>query len=127
MSASTAAVATVRRSLEYLPIGLFGSVMGLTGLGIAWQLAGASYGLPEWISTGIGAVAVIAFALITCGYAIKIVSAPEVVRAEFAHPIAGNLFGSSRARQLAACAVRLVGRGRRYAGLRVADGQPLAE
>ena len=28
-----------RPQLDYLPIGLFGSVMGLTGLSVAWRLA----------------------------------------------------------------------------------------
>jgi tellurite resistance protein len=87
-----AAVAT--RPLEYLPIALFGSVMGLTALSVAWRLGHARFGVPVWISSWIGATAVIAFVLITCGYAVKIVNAPDVVRAEFAHPIGGNLFGT---------------------------------
>jgi tellurite resistance protein len=80
--------------LEVLPVGLFGSVMGLTGLSIAWRLAHARFGVPELASDVIGVVAVIAFLLVTCGYAVKIVAAPQAVRAEFAHPIAGNLFGT---------------------------------
>jgi tellurite resistance protein len=82
------------RQLEYLPVGLFGSVMGLTGLSIAWRLAHARYGVPEWAADGIGAVAVAAFVLVALAYAVKLVTATDAVRAEFKHPIAGNLFGT---------------------------------
>ena len=39
--AADAPVYTGRQYLAYLPIGLFGSVMGLTGLSVAWRLAHA--------------------------------------------------------------------------------------
>ena len=83
----------MRRRLEYLPIGLFGSVMWLAGISIAWQIAHIHFGLPEWASDTFAAAAIIAFVLVSCAYAVKFVSAPDVVRAEFDHPIAGNLFG----------------------------------
>ncbi|WP_158813436.1 SLAC1 anion channel family protein [Methylocapsa sp. S129] len=82
------------RQLDYLPIGLFGSVMGLTGLSVAWRLAYARYGAPEWLSTAIGWVAIAAFVALTLGYAVKLATAPDAVLAEFRHPIAGNLFGT---------------------------------
>lgn len=81
-------------AFEYLPIGLFGSVMGLTGLSGAWHLAHDRYGVSLFFSDAIGAVAVVVFLAVACGYAIKLVKAPQAVRAEFAHPIAGNLFGT---------------------------------
>ena len=43
--------------LDYLPVGLFGSVMGLTGLAIAWRLAHDRYGIPAEIASVIGATA----------------------------------------------------------------------
>jgi tellurite resistance protein len=82
------------RQLDYLPVGLFGSVMGLTGLSVAWRLAHARYGAPEWIAVSIGVVAMAAFALIVLGYGVKLATAPGAVAAEFRHPIAGNLFGT---------------------------------
>jgi tellurite resistance protein len=87
-------VAPGRPVLDYLPVSLFGSVMGLTGLSIAWRLAEVRYGTPDWIALAIGAIAAIAFILITIGYAIKFITAPAIVGAEFRHPIAGNLFGT---------------------------------
>jgi tellurite resistance protein len=80
--------------LDYLPVGLFGSVMGVTGLSVAWRLAQARYGVPEGIAPAIAAVAVFAFILMGIGYSIKLVTAFGAVRQEFRHPIAGSLFGT---------------------------------
>ncbi|HEY0203298.1 MAG TPA: SLAC1 anion channel family protein [Acetobacteraceae bacterium] len=77
-----------------MPVSLFGSVMGLTGLSVAWRLAQARYGAPGWAADAIGLTAVAAFVLLALGYAVKLVTAPAAVRAEFRHPIAGNLFGT---------------------------------
>ena len=80
--------------LEYLPVGLFGSVMGLTGLSVAWRLAHGLFGTPEWIALLVGVLAVVAFVLLLAAYGVKLATAPAAVRAEFHHPIAGNLFGT---------------------------------
>ena len=95
-AASITAVVTpaAARPLEYLPVGLFGTVMGLTGLGVAWRLAQARYGAPGGISDFFSAVAVIAFVVLCLGYAVKLVKAADAVRAELRHPIAGNMFGT---------------------------------
>lgn len=82
------------RRLDYLPVGLFASVMGLTGLSVAWRLAEARYGAPAIVADAIGWIAVVAFVALTLGYAVKLVTAPDAVLAEFRHPIAGNLFGT---------------------------------
>ena len=79
---------------DYLPVGLFGSVMGLTGLSVAWRLAHTRYGAPAWAADGIAVAAAAAFVLITGGYLLKLATAPHAVLAEFRHPIAGNLFGT---------------------------------
>jgi len=80
--------------LNYLPVGLFGSTMGLTGLSVAWRLAHLRYGAPEWIALALAALAVLAFVAVLAGYAIKVVTAFPAVKSEFNHPIAGNLFGT---------------------------------
>lgn len=87
-------VAAAARPLEYLPIGLFGAVMGLTALSVAWRLAHDRYGFPDLFSTCVGVMAVAAFVLMACGYAVKMIFAFDIVRVEFAHPIGGNLFGT---------------------------------
>lgn len=97
MSESAVLFSQTRPRLEYLPVGLFGSVMGLTGLSVAWRLASARYGDPSWlalIAPTIGIVAVVAFVAILTGHAIKLITAFSAVKTEFRHPIAGNLFGT---------------------------------
>ena len=94
MSEALTLVAPGRPMLEYLPVGLFGAVMGLAGLSVAWRLAAARYGVPEWIALGVAGVAVFVFVLLLAGYGVKLVTATSAVRSEFRHPIAGNLFGT---------------------------------
>jgi tellurite resistance protein len=76
-----------------MPVGLFGAVMGLTGLSAAWRMASMRYGVTAWIANIIGILAVGAFVTVFFAYLIKCVSAPAAVKAEFRHPIQGNLFG----------------------------------
>jgi tellurite resistance protein len=83
--------------LDYLPIGLFGSVMGLTGLSVAWHLAQMHFGGPAWMRTvapAIGLTAIATFVLLAACYTVKLATAFDAVKAEFRHPIAGNLFGT---------------------------------
>ncbi len=94
VDASAAVPAPAIRVFEVFPVGLFGSVMGLTGLSVAWRLAHLRFGVSSAVADAIGAIAVLAFVLVAAGYAIKIAIAPQAVKAEFAHPIAGNLFGT---------------------------------
>jgi tellurite resistance protein len=89
-----ATTASIAPKLDYLPVSLFGSVMGLTGLSVAWRIAHVRYGVPDIFADMIGALAVTAFLAMAVGYAIKWLTAAEVVKAEFQHPIAGNLFGT---------------------------------
>jgi tellurite resistance protein len=93
MATTMAAIANPKR-LEYLPISLFGSTMGLTGLSIAWKLAHTFFGVPLWVSNAIAVVSILAFVALLIAYGIKAISAPGMVIAEFRHPIAGNLFGT---------------------------------
>ena len=90
----TLTVAASRPRLEYIPVGLFGSVMGLTGLSIAWRLARERYGLPAWPSTALTALATVDFVVLGAAYLMKGWTAPEALRAEWKHPVAGSLFGT---------------------------------
>ncbi len=77
-----------------LPVALFGSVMGLTGLSIVWRQMHAYVGTPAWIATSLAIVALIDFMLLLVAYGAKALLAPGAVLAEFRHPIAGSLFGT---------------------------------
>lgn len=89
-----AAIAPDARYFEYLPIALFGSVMGLTGLSAAWRLAQMHYGAPSWIASVLAAMAVLGFLLMSAAYGLKAATATGSVRAEFQHPIAVNTFAT---------------------------------
>jgi tellurite resistance protein len=81
-------------SLRHLPVNLFASVMGISGLAGAWHQASEQFGASPRIHASIGAIAVAVFVLLCLAYAAKAVLHPQAVRAEFMHPIAGNFFGT---------------------------------
>ena len=92
--APAAAAPAVSTTLSYLPVGLFGAVMGLTGLALAWRLAHQAFGAPAVVGQAIGALAVVAFVVLAVAYGIKAAAGWSTVRAEFSHPVGGNLFGT---------------------------------
>ncbi len=85
---------TSTTSIKNLPINLFGSVMGLAGLGLAWRLSGQFYGYGAVLGEVLGGLAGLVFVLLTLSYLTKWIKHPETVRAEFNHPIASNFFGT---------------------------------
>lgn len=91
---SSATAAANGGVLSYLPVAFFGSVMGLTGLAVAWRLAHVRFGTPAWVADAIGIIAIAAFIALALAYPIKALTSFEHVRKEFVHPIAGNLFGT---------------------------------
>ncbi|MDL9997522.1 SLAC1 anion channel family protein [Variovorax sp. J22P240] len=80
--------------LAYLPVSLFGSVMGLCGLALAWRLAAIEFGLPRWVGEVLGYAAAVVFVALVLAYAIKFLKSPNAVRTEFAHPVAANFFAT---------------------------------
>ncbi|MGF6995862.1 SLAC1 anion channel family protein [Paraburkholderia sp. GAS32] len=83
-----------RASIKNLPVNLFGSVMGIAGLSIAWRIAGHEFGASPLISDIVGVFAVIVFLVLSAGYLVKGARYPAAVAGEFQHPIAGNFFGA---------------------------------
>jgi tellurite resistance protein len=86
-----AAVAPV--SIQHLPINLFGAVMGLAGLSLAWRLAEPVFGAPHWIGELSGLLALLAFVAQATGYAAKLLLHRAAVRRDFDDPVTGNFFG----------------------------------
>lgn len=85
---------TGEASIRNLPVNLFASVMGLSGLALAWRLAHGSLGAPALVGEAIGAFALGVFVLLAIGYAMKLARHPQAVHAEFHHPVTGNFFGT---------------------------------
>lgn len=93
-AAAAQAVHTGTTSIKNLPVNLFGSVMGLAGLSLAWRLSGQYYGVGGALGEAIGALAGLVFVVLTLGYLTKWARHPGAVKAEFNHPIASNFFGT---------------------------------
>ena len=83
-----------KASIRNLPVSLFASVMGLSGLAFSWRFAHSKLGAPAFIGEAIGAFALVVFVLILLGYLAKLVKYRQAVYAEFHHPVSGNFFGT---------------------------------
>lgn len=80
--------------VRHLPVNLFASVMGLSGLALAWRQAAGQFGAPPVIGEAIGAFALIVFGVLALAYLAKLAWHPDAVAAEFRHPVAGNFFAT---------------------------------
>jgi tellurite resistance protein len=78
--------------LARLPVTLFATVMGLTGLGLAWHRAAPVLGAPAVIGSTIVVLASALFAALVVIYATKALRHPQAVRAEWLHPVRIALF-----------------------------------
>ncbi|XHS76580.1 SLAC1 anion channel family protein [Burkholderiaceae bacterium UC74_6] len=94
ITASPASSRTGLGSVRHLPVNLFAAVMGLAGLSMAWRLVQHQYGFGGALGEGAGWLAVMLFVVLALGYLTKALLHPQVARAEFDHPIAGNFFGT---------------------------------
>ncbi len=95
IAANPSATAPLQRSsVQHLPVNLFGAVMGLSGLSLAWRGASKVFSTSPAIADAIGMVAIITFLALAAGYLAKWRLYPTAVKAEFNHPIAGNFFGT---------------------------------
>lgn len=83
-----------RRSISQLPINLFASVMGITGLSLAWREATRTIGLPALPGEYVGWLGTSIFLSLALGYAFKWHRHPATVAAEFAHPVQSNFFAT---------------------------------
>ncbi|MBP1873013.1 tellurite resistance protein [Ensifer adhaerens] len=81
-------------TIANLPINLFASVMGLTGLSLAWREAVKVIAVPGIPGELIGWFAAVTFITLAIGYAAKWVRHPAAVATEFRHPVQGNFFAT---------------------------------
>lgn len=81
-------------SVQFLPVNLFASVMGISGLSLAWRQASKLFGTSPVIADIIGIVAVLMFIALSIGYISKWILYPQKVVSEFTHPILGNFFAT---------------------------------
>jgi len=74
------------QTLRALPVGMFGAVMGIAGLGLALRPAVALFRLPSWVSEFWVFAAAAALALLLAGYVLKLLRHADAVVEDFANP-----------------------------------------
>ena len=78
------------QSLRFVPVGLFGAVMGLAGLGLAGRAAAPVLPVPPQLPEFWVGLATLALALLLASYVLKVLRHSSAVREELANPA---LFG----------------------------------
>ncbi|MFW7414340.1 SLAC1 anion channel family protein [Demequina sp. SO4-18] len=76
-----------RPSVAHLPVGAFAMVMGIGGLAAAWNRASDAWPVPGAIGAVLAWTAVAVLAALLIAYGVKTVRHPQVVAAEWRHPI----------------------------------------
>ncbi|WP_222848880.1 SLAC1 anion channel family protein, partial [Campylobacter fetus] len=79
---------------SYLPVSLFGSVMGLCGLSIGWKLAAFHFGFNGFMADILALLAVLDFIILSICYAIKIIYKTQSFKDEFINPMTKSFFGT---------------------------------
>jgi tellurite resistance protein len=74
----------------HTPPGLFASVMGITGLGLAWRKAHEVLGLPSMIGESLLAVGAIVFIMVAALYGFKAIRGSTEFKADMVHPVRAN-------------------------------------
>lgn len=73
--------------LSHLPVAFFSSVMGLSGLTLAWMKAEHVLGIVTPVPALLGATAAVVFVLVAVAYVAKIALHREAVVEEYHHPV----------------------------------------
>ncbi|HKJ77207.1 MAG TPA: SLAC1 anion channel family protein [Gammaproteobacteria bacterium] len=78
--------------LQNFPISWFATVMGLSGLTIAWEKAEAVFSLPVTVSPALAGLTATVFLAVALLYAAKTFRHPEAVTGELRHPVKLSFF-----------------------------------
>lgn len=90
----TTAKSAAALSLANLPVSLFGSVMGIGGLGLLWRSVADAFAVPAIIGEGLILLGAAIFAIVGLAYIVKIVRHPEQVAAEYANSAQVGFFST---------------------------------
>jgi len=80
--------------LEFMPVSLFGGVMGLSALCFAWRLASQAWHIGKLFAEIIGCTAILAFVILTIAYTVKWIRYPASVAGEFKNPVSVSFFST---------------------------------
>ena len=81
--------------LQFFPIMMFATIMGLAGLTLVYKRASEIYNFPSFISTIMMIISTVVFFIVLWFYILKIVKHKDEVKKELAHPIRINFFAAS--------------------------------
>lgn len=86
----------MKKQFGYLPVSLFGSVMGLTGLSVSWANFSSLYefGWAGLVAGAIAIIAVVCFVALLVTYGLKIITNFDVVKQEFSNSLSRGFFGT---------------------------------
>lgn len=73
-----------------VPASFFGMVLGLSGMGQAWRVAGRLWGMPAAIGEGVLLLAAVVWLALLVLYIFQAIQNQKFVRAEFNHPVQGS-------------------------------------
>lgn len=79
---------------SYIPVGLYGSIMGLSSLSVAWRSSEQYYFLPNTISNLVAIFALACFITLSISYICKIVFFYDCVKEEFLNPLKRSTFST---------------------------------
>ena len=80
--------------IEFMPVSLFGGVMGLTGLCFAWRVADKIWHIGSLTGEIIGYVAILTFILLTIAYFVKWIRYPALIESEFRNSVSIAFFST---------------------------------
>ena len=81
--------------LQFFPIMMFATIMGLAGLTLVYRRGSEVLQLPAFISTLMMIITTIVFLIVVYTYISKIIKYKDEVKKEFSHPVRINFFAAS--------------------------------
>ena len=80
--------------IEFMPVSLFGAVMGLSGLCFAWRLASQVWDISRLIAEIIGWTAILIFVLLVITYTVKWIRYSALVESDFKNTVSVGFFST---------------------------------
>ena len=80
--------------LDFLPISIFGAVMGLSGLSFAWRIADSLWHFNFGISEPVAGSAILLFIILTIAFVFKFMHNPSLLIKELGHPVAISFYAT---------------------------------
>ena len=87
--------AILSNRLQFFPIMMFATIMGLGGLTLVYERMSSVFSFPIFISSIMIAISTFLFFVVLFFYILKLIKYKEEVKKEFSHPVRVNFFAAS--------------------------------